>query len=261
MFRLLPNLESLEYLENLKRDSYTSSLVVSVRSLLRTVEKVKRNADREEWFVDGGDTINVQHLLFFKDILPLDMFEALFSEYVKKYPLNISYEILNLSIELESENIYNLLDVSFLHVTLSTRIECLVRNFLTPLIGFSLMNNREDSVGKMEVITRVRTNPSFLEEIVKRDNLELLLFAYSVYAAKLVLPNYINSLVENNSYMIVTWFLDDNNNAYTTTQLVVEIFQRGRVYLAKLCHARGLVAHSDHPEIVKLLELYKEKRI
>lgn len=78
MFRILRNLESLEYLENLKRDSYTTRMVASARSLLMVVEKVKRNVDKEEWFIDDGDTINVQHLLFFKNILPLDMFESLF---------------------------------------------------------------------------------------------------------------------------------------------------------------------------------------
>lgn len=58
-----------------------------------------------------------------------------------------------------------------------------------------MMNNREDSNGKMEAITRVRTNSNFLKEIVKRDNLELLLFYHSAYSARLVLPKYINSLV------------------------------------------------------------------
>lgn len=255
MFSVLPNLETLEYLESLPRDSFTSKLIASTRSLLVTVEKVKRNVDKEEWFLDGRK-INVQHLLSFKNKLPLPMFELLFSAWFEKYPLNISHEdVLELSVELESENIYNLLDIFFPQLSQSLIIKCLVGNFLTPLVELSSMKGKDDNAEKMALIVRVRANPSFLEGIIKRDNLELLLFSYSVYGAKLVLPQHIDNLVKNNSWRIVTWFLDINDNKYTTSLLVGSIFQRGRIYLAKICLSRGLCAPSKHPEIIKLTKL------
>lgn len=255
MFSILPNLETLEYLESLKRDSYTSKLVASVRSLLVIVEKVKRNVDKGEWFADGCK-INVRHLLLFKNILPLTMFELLFSAWFEKYPLDISHEdVLELSIELESENIYNLLDIFFPQLSQGLIIKCLVGNFLTPLVELSNMKDKEDNTGKLELIVRVRANPSFLEGIIKRDNLELLLFSYTVYGARLVLPQHIDNIVKNNSRRIVTWFLDNNDNKYTTSLLVGSIFQRGRVYLAKICLLRGLYAPSTYPEIIKLTKL------
>lgn len=169
--------------------------------------------------------------------------------------------ILDLAVELESDTIFRLVDISLVRTFQSMLIDCLASNFLTPLIKLSLLKDREDSEGKMKVITQVRNNSSFLEEIIKRDNLELLIISYSVYAARLVLPKYINQLVKNNSYRIVTWFLDNNNNRYTTDLLVSAIFKKGRVYLTKLCLSRGLHAPSRYLEIVKLIEMYKTARM
>lgn len=242
-----PTLEALDFLPSLNNPALHSG-----NCLLESIQRAKSGLPKEEWFQDKAYLIGWTNLITHKDTL--DNFEEFVVEWYRLFHFNTTAErMFDLGFSLKSEKIIDCLGK--LTLTREQKQKCLLVNFLYPLEKNGILDWNEASAKMISELYSFDRDV-ILEKIIENDNVEL----FKLYVLKFIVsvPIVAELVSVHNAYNITKYLLTSHFLEYSEA-ITDYAFSRGRVSLCKLCLCYEKYKDSVHPEIQKLVELYKNR--